>query len=428
MASNTELAGGGDSEERRSGSVVGLIATANNGDALARSVLRARQHGFDVMVISVDGTEAESSGFARQLGVPVVEPTGSDLDTDALHHELAAAARERGYGTYVPQTQACPRLDYEATAERIAEGKFVVEPLTERTSERPEVIVGIPAYDEAATVDGVVDAAIQEADRVIVVDDGSTDGTAERARAAGATVIEHDRNRGYGAALQTLFEAAAERDPDHLVVMDGDGQHAAEDVPLLTGVQQESDAEVVIGSRFHDEAVDEIPLYRRLGLRVVNALTNLSLGTLTARERVTDTQSGFRAYDSDAVVSLADADLGDGMDASTDILYHATDRGYDIEEVETSVTYDVADANSHHPLRHGLTLVHSILTTVEQRHPVLLLGVPGVVSITLGLAAGSLALGGSPSGGLPFAATALVLGGVVSCFTAIILHALQRQR
>ena len=107
------------------------------------------------------------------------------------------------------------------------------------------------------------------ADCVLVIDDGSTDETVTRAYETGATTIEHERNWGYGAALRTAFEEAARRDADHLVVLDGDGQHNPSDIPRLVAEQERGDAEIVIGNRFVDGHESTIPLYRRLGLRAI---------------------------------------------------------------------------------------------------------------------------------------------------------------
>ena len=165
---------------------------------------------------------------------------------------------------------------------------------------------------------------------------------------------------------------------DHLVILDGDGQHDASDIPKLVAEQQRSDVDIVIGSRFADGSETEMPFYRRFGLAVVNGLTNLSMGVVRKRSRVRDTQSGFRAYNEQAIESLAtDSSIGDHMNASTDILYHAHQHDYEIEEVGTTINYDVDDANSHHPLSHGLVLVSNILKTVERDRPITSLGIPG---------------------------------------------------
>jgi glycosyltransferase involved in cell wall biosynthesis len=223
------------------------------------------------------------------------------------------------------------------------------------------VLVGIPAYNEAAAVGDVVAAALPHAGVVLVVDDGSDDDTADVARRAGAEVVVHERNAGYGAALRTVFAEAARRGVAHLVVLDADGQHDAGDVPRLLAEQVAGGADIVVASRFVDGAETDAPLYRRAGLFVVNGLTNFALGGASGI-RVHDTQSGMRAYTGRAVASLSvDPTIGEGMGASTDILFHARDHGYAVAEVPTTVRYDVEDASTENPVTHGLGLVFNIL-------------------------------------------------------------------
>jgi len=151
---------------------------------------------------------------------------------------------------------------------------------------------------------------------VLVIDDGSSDDTVLLAKEAGATVIEHEENGGYGAALRTAFREANRRRADHLVILDGDGQHDPSDIPGAVDVQGDG-ADIVIGSRFAEGSETELPLYRRFGLAVVNALTNLSMGVLVrSKSRVGDTQSGFRTYNREAIESLSeDPSIGSGMSA-----------------------------------------------------------------------------------------------------------------
>jgi glycosyltransferase involved in cell wall biosynthesis len=248
-------------------------------------------------------------------------------------------------------------------------------------------IAGIPAYNEQETIAEVVEETLTCVDEVLVVDDGSTDETANRAERAGATVIRHGRNRGYGAALKTLFEQAARRNATCLAVVDADGQHDPGDIEKLVAAQRETEADIVIGSRFVPGAWTNIPLYRRVGVGIVNVLMNLSIGTIGSGSYITDTQSGFRVYSQRAIQSLVeDPDIGGGMNASTDIIFHAQSRGYTFEEVPTSVDYTVVNASSQHPVTHGLELVKNIFANVERRHPIRLLGVPGVLSLLVGLA------------------------------------------
>jgi hypothetical protein len=292
------------------------------------------------------------------------------------------------------------------------------------------VAVAIPAYNEETTIGEIVRYASNHVDQVFVVDDGSNDDTAAQAAAAGAVVIEHGRNRGYGAALKTGFEMARRKGVHHLVVLDADGQHDPADIPRLVAAQEDTGAHLVIGSRFVDGVTSKIPLYRRIGLKLINGLTNLSLGVVRSASRVNDTQSGFRAYDREAIETLsADGNIGDWMDASTDILYHAHHHDYAIEEVAVTIEYDVVNANSQAPVSHLVVIVRNILKTIERERPLTALAVPG-----FGLTFGGLGFGywaitdyiqsGTFSVGLALTATFLVLVGIFACFTAIVLHSL----
>lgn len=248
-----------------------------------------------------------------------------------------------------------------------------------------DVIIGIPAYNEADTVGDVVRAARDPTVDVVVVDDGSDDRTAAAAAEAGATVLRHDENRGYGAALGTLFSTAHERGVDHLVVIDADGQHDPDDALDLVATQRSTEGDIVIGSRFVGDAATDMPLYRRAGLGLINGLTGAALTLGYSAERVADTQSGFRAYNADAIELLAcRADLSDGMDASLDILFHAADENYSLTETPVDVTYDVAEANTHNPVVHGTVLVSNILGRVLSDRPGRVLGVPGSICLVFG--------------------------------------------
>jgi glycosyltransferase involved in cell wall biosynthesis len=321
--------------------------------------------------------------------------------------------------TSVDEPEATAGLDRQAGSRRSA-----------RVPTGPDLVVAIPAYNEAGTIEDVVTDARAFCDHVYVIDDGSDDETATRASAAGATVVEHRRNRGYGAALQTAFREAARLDPAHLAVVDGDGQHDPTDIPGLVERQNETDAEIVIGSRYGGRSRSSIPLYRRAGLLVINVLTNLCLGVVRKRSRIKDTQSGFRVYDNRAIGELAESTVtDDGMGASIDILYHAHRAGYEVVEETTEIDYDVDDANSINPVAHGMVLVQNLLRTIERERPMTVLGVPGFLVVLCGLGFGYWTASYYVETavfpiGLATVATFLVLVGFLSSFTGLILHAL----
>ena len=275
-----------------------------------------------------------------------------------------------------------------------------------------DVVIGIPAYNEADTVGDVVRAARDPAVDVLVVDDGSDDRTAAVAADAGATVLQHEENRGYGAALGTLFSTAHEHGVDHLVVVDADGQHDPTDALDLVEAQRASDGDIVIGSRFVEGSQTDMPLYRRVGLGVINGLTGAALTLGYSAERVADTQSGFRAYNADAIELLAcRADLSDGMDASLDILFHAADEEYSFAEAPVDVTYDVAEANTHNPVVHGTVLVSNIVGRVLSDRPGRVLGVPGSICLLFGGLLTSVSITGLTLAVVPVLVTVLFLTG-----------------
>lgn len=146
------------------------------------------------------------------------------------------------------------------------------------------------AHNEADIVADVIAGVRRFTETIVVVDDASRDGTADVAARAGATVIRHMLNRGQGAALQTGIDFALARGAKFIVTMDSDGQHDAEDLPLLLAPLAAGSADVVLGSRFLQPAND-IPLARRFTLRLAVLFTRL-----TSHVHVTDTHNGLRAF------------------------------------------------------------------------------------------------------------------------------------
>src|ERR671939_590567 len=114
------------------------------------------------------------------------------------------------------------------------------------------VVAIIPAFNEERTIGSIVLRLRSVVDDVIVVNDGSSDATEEVARLAGASVVSHTTNRGYGSAIRSGLEAAERLEPTAVVLLDADGQHRIEDVPTLLGPIVDGTADVVVGSRFVD--------------------------------------------------------------------------------------------------------------------------------------------------------------------------------
>ena len=165
------------------------------------------------------------------------------------------------------------------------------------------IVAVVPAFDEAEAIGAVV-SEIRDFDPgidVVVVDDGSGDGTSDAAVAAGAVVVRLPFNLGIGAAVQTGFRYALEQDYDVAVRLDGDGQHDARELPKLLAPLERGEADVVTGSRFRDENGGyRPPLGRRLGITWFARLVSL-----LSRQQVTDTTSGFQALNRPAIALFA---------------------------------------------------------------------------------------------------------------------------
>ncbi|ASJ03594.1 glycosyl hydrolase [Thermococcus profundus] len=232
-------------------------------------------------------------------------------------------------------------------------------------------LIIIPAYNEELTIGSVVALAKKYGD-VLVVDDGSTDRTSEIAKEAGAVVIRHEVNRGKGAALRTGFKYALAGDYDVVVTIDADGQHNPDEIPRLVNPIVTGKADLVIGSRYLGGASKKVPLYRRLGLWVLNK------GTKLAADTEVDSQSGFRAI---RVTALGKLNLNsDDYSAETDMIVKAREAGLVIKEVPISVRYDVPNKHKRNPLSHGLSLLAAILGLIGYRRPMLFFGILSLLS------------------------------------------------
>ena len=292
------------------------------------------------------------------------------------------------------------------------------------TQERDVAITAlIPAYNEEKTIGRVIEDAKRYVQSVIVVDDGSSDGTVNVALSAGATVLRHERNRGYGSALATGFTYFRNNGAGVMVVLDGDGQHDPSDIPRLVKPVIDGQADVVIGSRFMDgEAKAVMPRYRRFGIGIVNRAWNIASG-----EEMTDTQCGFRAYSRDAVEKMEIKETN--MSASLEILNQAGAKNLRVVEVPVSVNY-VGNTSSTEPGRHGMELVNYVLRKLKDEHPLLIFGVGGVLVSSIGLVFGVYSINSYfDSRYLPFGPTIvagiLIYVGTLMIFGGLILNAIQ---
>ncbi|MDP6060828.1 MAG: glycosyltransferase family 2 protein, partial [Pirellulaceae bacterium] len=170
-------------------------------------------------------------------------------------------------------------------------------------------LAALPVFNEASSVDEVLDEVARYSDEVLVVDDGSSDGTAELLRRrSNLRIVTHDHNRGYGAALQTAFRYAVEHRFDVLVTIDCDGQHEPQRIPQFAAAC--SSCDIVSGSRYLKafSGDTEPPAQRRWINRRITAELNRRLGL-----RVTDAFCGFKAYRVESLKKLSLTESGYAM-------------------------------------------------------------------------------------------------------------------
>jgi glycosyltransferase involved in cell wall biosynthesis len=222
---------------------------------------------------------------------------------------------------------------------------------------RTDVVALVPAYNAAETIAAVVAGAHALLGTVVVVDDGSADATARIASRAGAEVLRHEVNRGKGAALVTGLRHLAARGINRALTLDADGQHLAEEIPLVLAASDAAPGAIVVGVRRKEGHA--IARANRLGNWVADRLLRALAG-----RALPDTQSGFRIYPVAATLALGA--VGTRYEFETEILLRAARRGTQVVGVPIRVHYPpVAERVSHfRPWRDTLRIVGIVLRTL----------------------------------------------------------------
>jgi glycosyltransferase involved in cell wall biosynthesis len=264
------------------------------------------------------------------------------------------------------------------------------------------ILVGIPALNEEVAIGSIVLRSLKYAEGAVVIDDGSTDRTAEIASLAGATVISHRNNQGKGTSIKDIFAYAMAIKADILVLIDADGQHDPDELPRLVEPLLKGEADMVIGSRFLDGIANHVPKYRRFGQEALTMVTNIASGM-----NVTDTQSGFRAFTKKAYDCFSFGH--NGMAVESEMIVDAVAAGLKIREVPINVRYDV-DGSTYHPVQHGFRVLSHIVKMIARKNRGLVLGVPGLMLLLAGMVIGILTL-------QAYLVTNVIMTGYVGLFT-----------
>jgi len=240
-----------------------------------------------------------------------------------------------------------------------------------------EIVVGIPAFNEEKNIASIILKLKKITNKIIVCNDGSSDMTNKIAEELGVIVINHSKNLGYGAAIRSIFLKAKEMNSDILVTFDADGQHRIEDISSVIDPIKEKVADVVIGSRFLEKKSKDLPNYRKLGIKLITKVTNLSI-----KEKLTDSQSGFRAYSKKTLEQIIPADSGMGV--STEILIKSSNLELVIAEVPIEVKYE-GNTSTHDPVSHGTSVILATLKFTSIRNPLKFYAIPGLIFLIIGL-------------------------------------------
>lgn len=217
---------------------------------------------------------------------------------------------------------------------------------------RPKIGVVIPALNAAPTIAEVVTDALAYLPWVVVIDDGSTDGTLEAARAAGAETMRHERNRGKGGALKSGFFLALGERLEAVITLDADGQHRASEIPKFLAEWESSHPDLLIGSRDHLFA----QMLRRR--RLANQFSAWTI-SICAGTPVSDSQSGFRLYSSTLLERVSVR--SNGFDFESEIIVRAGRGGYSVKSIPIELGFVNGISTSHYqPIRDTLKIAWTV--------------------------------------------------------------------
>ncbi len=197
---------------------------------------------------------------------------------------------------------------------------------------KKQVFAVIPAYNEETKIEQVIRDIDRYVDKIVVVDDASTDKTVDKVKNKKAMVLKHLINLGPGAAIQTGFEYAAANDADIVITFDADGQFKSSEIPLLIRPIVEENFDVVLGSRFLGKALN-IPRSRLFIIKMGILFTRVFLGV-----KLTDTHNGFRALNRRAIKTIKISQ--NRWAHPSDIMYQIIKNKLRYKEVPVTILYN----------------------------------------------------------------------------------------
>jgi glycosyltransferase involved in cell wall biosynthesis len=211
--------------------------------------------------------------------------------------------------------------------------------------DRSRIAAVIPAYQEEKHVAEVAQRARTQLENILVIDDGSTDATAERARSTGVDVVVHRQNRGKGESIKTGLRYWLERGSEYVVLLDGDGQHLPEEISrFVEAAASDKEAKIFIGSRMSDTST--MPLVRRLVNRYMSGKISRVCG-----QQIPDTQCGFRMLHREIIPEVLTG--ASRFEYETEMLIIGSRKGHRIASVPITTVYS-DEVSSINPVRDTL--------------------------------------------------------------------------
>ena len=284
-----------------------------------------------------------------------------------------------------------------------------------------KIAIGLPAFNEGKNIASIIVQLKKKYELIIVCDDGSSDFTSVIAKEMGAIVIKHKKNLGYGAAIRSLFLKARELDCDILITFDSDGQHKISDIDRVIQPIKDKQANMVIGSRFLGNIEGDVPTYRKLGIKAITNLVNSN-----TRNKITDSQSGFRGYDKKTLEKIIPSESGMGV--STEILIKSNKYEFKIIEVPITILYE-KKITTQQTLSHGTSVILSTMKFISIEHPLKFYGIPGIAFLVMGLffivwTVQEFAIGGSIITNISIIGIGSIILGSILTMTSILLYSL----
>ncbi len=240
------------------------------------------------------------------------------------------------------------------------------------------VLVLVPAFNEERLIGSLLLRLKQLPVEILVVDDGSEDRTAQIAQAAGVKCLSLAKNQGKAAALNLGMQAARETQPDAVVLIDADGQHLPEELPVLVAPVLAGEADICIGSRYLEDR-SNTPSGRRIGHKLINLATSLPSGMSSS-----DSQSGYRALSKHAYEAMTFQ--SSGFTVESEMQFIAAEHKLRVVEVPITIRY--LDKAKRPAIQQGASVLNGILRLTGQYRPLLYFGATGLVLVVGGVVMG----------------------------------------